>query len=421
METTNKVKKFTIPRTKINLSYFELIKFIFRLFSSVPKKKENDIVTTFENKFAREYEMPNGVVFNKARMAFYFLLKNLDLKPGGEVLMSALHIADFVNIIRCAGFKPVIVDIDKDTYAVDYNDLEKKINDNSVLFLVTHLSGFATDMDRIREISEETNVPFLEDCSQAFGSSYKGRKLGTFGKAAIFSLSLLKPVCTLFGGMVLSNNKELLEKLRQEKKELGGIDRVPLIIEAIKNFVVKTATLKLVFGFFVFPLLKLFSAPMDFFSRFQRANKTVELRKELPKGFFVNFSSQQALLGLEQLSSVHEREKKKIQNAKHLYELIDNNIIHKIKLLDSCYHTFWTFPIGAKDISHFKKYLAKNGIDCTSYLLSVLSDEVEFSGLNLSAPQASRIKKETIIIPVYPSLSQAEVEYLASVINSYKS
>lgn len=413
-------KLFAIPRTKINLSYNELIKFIIELFIPLAKEKREKLITDFEIKFSKEYNYPSGIIFPKSRMAFYFLLKNMDLRPGGEVLISAIHIADFVNIIHCAGFKPIVVDIDKKTYCIDYDDLERKINSNTVLFLITHLSGLITDMDKIINISKKTGVPFIEDCSQAFSSYYQEKRLGTFGQAAIFSLSLLKPICALFGGMVISKNSQLIQKLRAENKKLNDSSKIPLLIEAIKNLVLKITTQKHIFSFVVFPLLYLTSAPLDFFSKYQRSNKTVELRNSLPNNFFTKFTWQQAQLGLSQIKSVSQRERKKIENALSLYGYLKNDHnVKKVKISKQGINSFWSFPVNVFNLKNFKKFLAKHKIDSSAYLLSVLSDEPEFTNFNLKAPQARWLKKHTLLIPMYPQLTHQEVKHIASVINHY--
>jgi len=420
MKTLNIKRKIIIPRAKISLKYKDIFLFLTRLFIPISQENKKKIIRNFEDKFSLDYKMPRGVVFNKARLAFYFLLKNLNLKPGGEVLISALHVADFINIIRCAGFKPVVIDIDRETYNIDFDDLEKKITEDASLIYITHISGLATDMDKVVDIATRKNVPFIEDCSQSFSSYWKGQRLGTFGEATIFSLSLLKPVSTFFGGMVISKNEELINKLREEEKKLANQPRLPLILETIKHLVFKTATNKFIFSLLVFPLLNLFSKPMDFFSRYQRANKTVTLRDKLPQSFFVKFTWPQALLGIEQLKTVHKKEAEKISNAIYVYDnLKDSKKIKKAKLLENGKNSFWSFPINTSDIIDFKKFLARYGVDSTCYLLSVLGDEPEFARLGFKCPQASEVKKHVLLIPMYSSLTRKELEYITKTINHY--
>jgi len=408
-----------IPRIKIGLGYFQLIRFTLSLFKKIPQEKQKELVKDFENKFSLgDWQQP-GVVFNQCRTAFYFLLKNLNLKPGGEVIFTSLHVADFINIIRCAGFKPVLVDLDPETYAVDYQDLENKINDQTALICLTHLSGFATDMEKISEISKKHNVPFIEDCSQAYPVYYKRERLGRFGRAAIFSLSFLKPIGTMSGGMVLSQDKELLDKLRREQEKLVGTNRLILIKSVIKHLIVKTATQKLMFRFFVFPLLRLFPAPFDFFSSYQRTNKTVVLREKLPSKYFVKYCWQQAKLGLELLEKVQVKEEARKERAYWLHQNLTNPNIKKPRLLPDSRAAFWTFPVRVENTVHFKKYLARHGIDSSSYLLSAVADEPAFNQLNFKTPATSEIKRQSLLLPMYPQLSQREVEYAAKIINQY--
>lgn len=409
-----------IPRAKISFKYGDIFKFLFGLFLPASGGRGERITQEFEEKLALNYGLSQAVVFNKARTALYFLLKNLNLKSGGEVIISAIHVADFVNIINCAGFKPVVVDVNAETYCIDYNDLEKKINYNTVLLFITHLSGMVTDMGKIMEISRSRAIPFVEDCSQAVSACYQDKKLGTFGVAAIFSLSLLKPVCTFFGGVVISSDKSLLEKVRREKEKMVVISKLPLIAEAIKHLILKLATEKIIFSLLVFPLLRIFSAPLDFFAKYQRYNKSVVCRKELPPSYFTKFTWQQASLGLNQLASLAVREEKKISNAEFLYShLAADRSIKKIELFKTGKNTFWTFPIYVEDIADCKKYLAKHGIDSTGYLLSVLGDEPAFAHFGFTNPMASEIKKHTLLVPMYSQLTNKELEHMARAINNY--
>lgn len=409
-----------IPRAQISIKYKEILGFLFNLFLTSKKNNNENLVEEFERKYAENFNFPHGVAFAKARAALFFLLKNLNLKPGGEVIISAIHVADFVNIIHCAGFKPVVADVNPETYAVDYDDLEKKITGQTVLLFITHLSGFVTDMERIMEISRKYNLPIVEDCSQALNSFYRGKRLGTFGAATIFSLSLLKPVSAFFGGLVISKDEKLLEKMRREKENIKAASKLPLAKEAIKHIVIKIATEKFIFAWAVFPLLRVFSAPFDFLSRYQRYNKTVILRSKLPESYFVKFTWQQAKLGLKQLATFKEREDKKIRNGEYLYSLVkDRDKIRKARLISDSRNSFWTFPLYAENIIDFKKYLARHGIDSTAYLLSVLGDELSFKPFGFINPKASLIKKHTLLAPIYYQLDKKQIEYMADIINKY--
>lgn len=410
-----------LPRAKIGLSFKELIYFLLRLFlkKATPDMEERH-VSSFETEFANLFSMPQGVVFPKARVGFYYLLKEMNLEPGGEVIISDINIADFANIILCAGFRPVVVDVDKATYCIDYDDLERKITKKTVLFMVTYLSGFVPDMERISEISVRRGVPFIEDCSQALSSTFGGRLLGSFGDAAIYSLSLLKPVSTMFGGMVLTKNTELLKRLKARQNSLTPSHITPLFQEAIKNIVIKLATSRIIFSYLVFHLIRASTGTIDFFSRFQRSNRTVTIRYSLPEGLLVRFSWQQALMGLKQLESVRAREHRRIENGKILYSEIHNRPqLKKPGIIPGCENAFWLFPVYVDAPSLFKKHLARYQVDSAGYLLSVLSQEEAFQGLGFSTRMAAEIKRNTVFIPMYAELERHHVHQIVSAVSSY--
>lgn len=410
-----------IPRIKPTLPLKDILAFFLNIFAIKRKSEQEKIISDFEERFAQRYGLTKGVCFSKARIAFYFLLRKMDLRAGGEVVLSAIHVGDFVNMIRLAGFKPVVVDLKKNSYVIDYDDLERKINKNTVLILITHLSGYVTDMDRIREISHRYNIPFIEDCSQALDSYYNGQRLGTFGKAAIFSLSLLKPVCTLSGGMVISSDQELLRHLRQEQDRLNHSRKFPLIAEAIKNIILKMAVNKLLFKWIVFPLMHLTMPFGDYFSKYQKTNKTVVLREKMPKHFLVKFTWQQAVMGLSQLETLDKREKVRSEYGNYLYDNLKSN--HFLTLPDKTtgsLNSFWLFPLLTKDTDKLKRFLAGYGIDSSKFLLSCLSEEEAFREFRFTCENAEHIKSHTLFIPMHLGLSKKKMDYIIQVMNKYK-
>jgi len=413
---------FCVPRIKIPLNLKEILIFLINIFKYKSEKESTAIISKFEERFANRYNYPSALVVSRARIAFYFLMKNMGLKPGGEVLISAIHIADFVNMIHLAGLKPVAVDLKKGTYCIDYEDLQQKINNNTVLLVVTHLSGYATDMDRIIEITERNNIPFIEDCSQALNTLYKGKRLGTFGRAAIFSLSLLKSVCTLMGGMIISKDLELLERIRTDvNKNVSSPIKMPLIVEAVKNIIIMTAVSQPIFTMIVFPLLKLNMYKEDFFARYQKTNKTIEFRIKIPEDMLVHYTWQQAALGLSQLKTLESREDIRIKNGQYLYDNIISDASISVPLVVECSdNTFWLFPVIADDPDRLKRFLLRYGVDSSKFLLLVLSEVKEFSAFGFKCDSAKQIKAHTLFIPVHIGVSKENLDYICQIIKKYQ-
>lgn len=398
------------PRIKIEVSWGEFYDFIMSLSVSKTPEEEKNIISRFETEFANRYGFVSGVVLPKARIAFYYLLRNMRLKPGGEVLISAIHVGDFINMILLAGFKPVVVDLEPDSYSISFEDLEKKLNHNSALILITHLYGYATDMDRVQQLSAKYSVPFIEDCSQSVNSFYKGKRLGTFGKAAIFSLSLIKPVCTMFGGMVVSSDEKLLETIKNEARNLAPLAKLPLFMETVKHVVLKIAVSSVIFRFVVFPLVRLTMSFGDYFAKYQKHNKTVILRDSMPKNYLVRYSWQQAQLGLCQLATLNQRGERKASTGQKLYDLLKNAKFSGLpRAVVGSTNSFWLFPLITADPERFKRMLAANGLDGSRMLLGALSVEESFSRFGFTAPNAEKLREKTVFIPFNVSFSDAKL------------
>ncbi len=407
-----------IPRICISLTIKELLEFVFNMFCYKDEKNSGELIERFEQKFADCYGFKSGLAVSKARIALFLLLQSLPLKKGSEIIISALHVADFVNMIRLAGFVPVVVDLQRDRYCVDYEGLEKKINERTALFIVTHLSGYATDMERVESISNKFNIPFVEDCSQVYRASFDGKRLGTFGVASIFSMSLAKSVCTLSGGMILCEEEKLLEEMRGKVRQFDAPSKALLILEAIKNIILKVATVQVVFSWFTFPLIAVMNRVGDFFARYQKTNKTVVLRDEMPRQFLTRFCWQQAAMGLSQLVTLEEREERRTDAGNFLYKSLAAKG-GAPKMEGKSENSFWLFPVIAEDAVGLKSFLLSRGIDSSGMLLSCLSDETAFNGLQFQAPKASQLKRNTLFLPMYWNISQEELDQIAVAIATY--
>ena len=153
-------------------------------------------------------------------MATYYFLKSQGFQKGDEVLLTPITIPDIVNAIHVLGLRPVFVDMDIDTHNIDINDFKNKITENPKVLLLTNLSGLACDLNPVIDLAKEKNLIVVEDNSQAHGTHFNKRLLGTFGDATILSLSIGKTISSLVGGAFLTSNQNISEKF---KKELGEL------------------------------------------------------------------------------------------------------------------------------------------------------------------------------------------------------
>src|SRR5439155_960555 len=146
------------------------------------------------------------------------------IRPGDEVLVSALtNMATFFAVLY-QGAKPVPIDIDEDTWNLDPELLEARITPRSRAILVVHLFGHPVDMGPVLEIARRHRLYVVEDCAEAHGATYQGKKVGGLGDIGCFSFYANKIITTGEGGMLTLNDAGLAHKARSLKSLAFGIE-----------------------------------------------------------------------------------------------------------------------------------------------------------------------------------------------------
>src|SRR5437763_7901218 len=175
---------------------------------------EGPAVKRFEEQFAEFHAMNHAISASFGRMAFYYILRALDLPADAEIIFPALTFWVVPEMARRAGLKPVFVDVDPRTFNIDSSKIEAAITERTRAIVPTHLYGQPCEMTEIMRLAEKHNLAVVEDCAQAVGASYRGRKVGTFGAASFYSFQLLKGINTYGGGMALTNDAQLAARVR---------------------------------------------------------------------------------------------------------------------------------------------------------------------------------------------------------------
>jgi dTDP-4-amino-4,6-dideoxygalactose transaminase/nucleoside-diphosphate-sugar epimerase len=164
---------------------------------------------------AREYlGCSQAVAVNSCTGALHLTLAALGIGSGDEVITSPITWPSTANVIVHLGARPVFVDVERDTLNMDPDLIEEKITDKTKAIVPVHMAGRPCDMDRIGEIAERHGLAVVEDAAHAIGSAYKGRKIGTIGRATCFSFYPIKNITTIEGGLVATDDEELAENVR---------------------------------------------------------------------------------------------------------------------------------------------------------------------------------------------------------------
>jgi dTDP-4-amino-4,6-dideoxygalactose transaminase len=173
-------------------------------------------VAGFEQSFSEYCQAAYGIGVKNGTDALILALKALGIGPGDEVVTVSHTALATVSAVLAAGATPVLVDIDPIHYTLDPTALADVITTRTKAIVPVHLYGQAADMDPILEVAARYRIPVIEDCAQATGATYKGRRVGSIGEVSCFSFYPTKNLGAIGdGGMVVTNNRQIADRVRR--------------------------------------------------------------------------------------------------------------------------------------------------------------------------------------------------------------
>jgi perosamine synthetase len=359
---------------KIRLTRPFIPKYTFRRINLVLKSgwlTQGKNVKKFEKLLAEFLRVKYAVAVSSGTAALHLSLMAIGIKPNDEVIVPALTFPATANVVEIIGARVVLVDVDTATFNIDPSKIEKRITSKTKAIIPVHLCGQSADMDPILRIAKKHKLIVIEDAACALGAEYKGKKCGTIGDLSCFSFHPRKIITTGEGGVVVTNNRTLAQKIKSLRDH--GIE----VINNQKKFVQ--------------PGLN---------------NRMTEI---------------QALLGIAQLKNIEKRIQKNIEKAK-----IYNNLLKNVKEITTpicrqnnkhIYQTYGIILDDCLDRDKIIEELKKVGIETTliSYALHVqpyFREKYKFKEQDF--PHAFRIFKQGLAIPLYFNLSKKEIFYIVN-------
>lgn len=185
---------------------------------------EVKIVASYERQFAEACGARHAVSFGAGRMALYAILEALGVGPGDEVIIPAFTCVVVPNAILYRGARPVFVDIEVRTFNIDVKQVEKAITPRTKALYAQHTFGVPCDVAALRDIGKRRNLPVIEDAAHALGARQDGMQAGTMTEVAFFSTDHSKVVSTHLGGMAVTNDDLLADRIRQIQSSSEGVD-----------------------------------------------------------------------------------------------------------------------------------------------------------------------------------------------------
>ncbi len=168
----------------------------------------------FEEEFAQYVGSEHAIAVNSCTAGLHVSLAALGIGPGDEVIVPTMTFCATANVVVHLGAKPVIVDVEGPSLEISTEAIRRAITPRTKAIMPVHYAGQAADLDEILAIGAEHGIPVIEDGAHAAGTIYKGRKIGTHGKAVSFSFYATKNLTTGEGGMITTNDAEYAARMR---------------------------------------------------------------------------------------------------------------------------------------------------------------------------------------------------------------
>lgn len=345
-------------------------------------------VEEFEKKFCEYTGADYAVAVSNCTTALHLAMLVADVKAHDEVICPSLSYIATANCIRYVRAKPVFAEINPSTYNIDINHAEKLISIRTKAIIIVHQIGMPADIDSFKKLCDKYKIKLIEDAACAVGSSCKGKKIGSHSEIVCFSFHPRKVITTGEGGMITTSNKNYFERLkilRQHGMAVNARDR-----------------------------------------HLQNAEGKLIPEDHIETGYNYRMTDIQASIGIRQLEKLDwiVNERRKIA-FKYIKELKNIDCI-RLPLEEEGYiSNYQSFSIYLKDNSPVNRddliqkmmsagIMAKRGL-MTAHRETAYKEEFK----TVRLPVSENISDNSILIPLYVPMSEAETDTIISALKKY--
>ncbi len=404
-----------------NRLYTNLNSYLMYLSYKLSGETKNTSIEDFEAALRKRFGSAYAVCVYQCRVGIYLAVKAL-IKPGQEVILSPYTITDVINMVIFAGGRPVFADVDRETCNISVAEVEHLINPNTGAVLITHLHGVAAEAHSIKEICDRFNIPMIEDCAQSFGVKEQGKPVGTIGDVGVFSFEMHKNIPTWLGGTVVTNRRDVVEKIHAELENFSHPPLPGITTKVKKGLMHDIACAPILFQLLTYPIVRsAYLNEFEFINRMVRRKPQVsEPATELPKIYQSKYTSFQARIGLSQLNNIDDNINKRIEYGLLYHEGlkdIEELILPPLRTDGSL--TYLWFPVQYSKRDELLRFMFQNGRDIAAGHFTNSTNSPQFSEFYRECPNSEKVEKDLIYLPTYPSYSRREVEKNIQVIHKY--
>ncbi|MBN1353754.1 MAG: DegT/DnrJ/EryC1/StrS family aminotransferase [Candidatus Omnitrophica bacterium] len=335
-------------------------------------------VYDFEKKIQKYIGVKYAIAVNTGTTAIHLALAGIGIVPGDEIIVPSLTFVGSVQPIINLGAKPVFCEVEPDTLNIDFDDAEKRITKRTRAIIVVHYGGTACNMDRAMHMAENRKIRIVEDAAHAFGSYYKGRKIGSFGDIACFSFDPIKNLTCGEGGCVVTNKARIAEALR--RKRLLGISK-------------------------------------DTWMRYK--NKRSWFYEVVTEGYRYHMSNISASIGLAQFDKLEgfiEKKKRIVREYDNFFKKIRGVALLRRNYSETAPFNY-TIRIG-RNRNKFIDYATKKGITVG---INYIPNHIQpfFRKFSTKLPVTERIWGEIVSLPLYYDMKESEIQRVKKTVKDF--
>lgn len=394
-----------------------VLKLLFQPLKWQRGKAIKNLEETFKNYLGVKYAFS----FNSGRSALLGILVSMGVQEEDEVLLQAFTCNAVVNPILTLKAKPVFVDID-DSLNLDPKDFKKKITKNSRAVIIQHTFGNSARIGEIKNICQKNNLFLIEDCAHSLGAEYEGKKVGSFGDAAFFSFGRDKVISSVYGGMAVTNNNQIGQKLEIFQKTLDFPSR---------NWILKQLLHPISFAI----ALPLYSLKIGKAILFLKQNLKIlspsvypeEKRGELPKYFPKKMPNAMAIMAQKQFQKLerfnkHRKEIAEIYNREfariNMPIYADNRKFEKVRICVNNGNTeriYMRYSIFTERANEIREKLKEKNIFLNDgwHSQAIVPPGTDLEKMQYqkgSCPKAEKVSKEILNLPTSIKITKKDAE-----------
>ena len=402
-----------IPRFEPTTTLFEALQFL--LDSATRSLSDRSDVRRFERDFATWQGAEDALFVPSGRMGLWLTLKALNYPAGSEIVVPSFTYFAIPAVIRFAGLVPVYADIDPATYEITAATVNPVLTGKTCAILPTHLFGRTCPMPELQELAQSKGLDIIEDCAQSCGAMIGTRRSGSLGRASYFTFGITKNFSTFSGGMVVSQDGELVRKMAVERDRFSDSSRSYLIKQGVTAAAMSVATRRAIFNLSLSPLVRLGKKSdadpvhKSFEEQVHEVTSDVMTRLKWRPG------APQALAGFRQLAVVERKNQMRRERGMALLAALARRGVSGLPAgpEEEGDHIFMSFALRRRERSAFGTRLRGQEVDFSSGYMSACGAIPALGGRPGLCEEGERAAREIVHLPLYPGLEERDIERIA--------